>query len=120
MQAWYVFTYVFVTLIADKLKNIYFLLGKRKTRCFKCSGCLAEDCGICKYCVDKPKYGGKGVLKQSCLKRKCSEIQHQVNDGMNHYLLKKWCIDIKNLNIHVAGSITCTPKETSSTSESLH
>ena len=25
-----------------------------------------EDCGICRYCLDKPKNGGKGKLKKRC------------------------------------------------------
>ena len=48
--------------------------GKRKKRCFNCSGCLAADCGTCKHCLDKPKFGGKGVRKQCCVKRKCIRI----------------------------------------------
>ena len=27
-------------------------------------GVLAEDCGTCKHCLDKAKYGGKGIRKQ--------------------------------------------------------
>ena len=45
--------------------------GKTRKRCGTCSGCKASDCGVCKYCRDKPKYGGPGRLKQCCEKRKC-------------------------------------------------
>ncbi|XP_060073553.1 uncharacterized protein LOC132553337 [Ylistrum balloti] len=45
---------------------------RRKLRCKKCPGCLAKDCGKCIYCQDKPKFGGRGVMKQACVDRKCS------------------------------------------------
>ena len=43
----------------------------RSIRCQQCTACLREDCGQCKFCIDKPKFGGKGVKKQSCTKRRC-------------------------------------------------
>ena len=33
-----------------------------------------KECGVCKYCKDKPKYGVPGSLKQCCVKRKCTMI----------------------------------------------
>ncbi|KAL7500795.1 hypothetical protein ACHAWT_009748 [Skeletonema menzelii] len=45
---------------------------KRKFRCGECSACkVKEDCGKCHSCCDKPKFGGRGLLKQGCEKRKC-------------------------------------------------
>ena len=78
-----------------------YTLGKRKTRCFRCSGCLAKDCGHCKHCLDKPKYGGKGTLKQCCLKRKCTEI-HSTTNGMHYYSyirqsINQWSITATDL-----------------------
>ncbi|XP_052803783.1 uncharacterized protein LOC128233934 [Mya arenaria] len=46
-------------------------LYKRKIRCKKCRGCLALDCGKCRFCKDKPKFGGAGIIKQCCVNRKC-------------------------------------------------
>mmetsp|Transcript_26836 Transcript_26836/g.72378 ORF Transcript_26836/g.72378 Transcript_26836/m.72378 type:complete len:678 (-) Transcript_26836:416-2449(-) len=43
----------------------------KSLRCGSCAGCIAQDCGACKNCLDKPKYGGPGVKKQACLSRKC-------------------------------------------------
>lgn len=40
--------------------------------CQKCSGCIRPDCGKCIYCKDKPKFGGRGVQKQKCMLKKCS------------------------------------------------
>jgi len=45
---------------------------KHKLRgCKKCTGCTMKDCGVCIYCLDKPKNGGKQVLKQKCKERVC-------------------------------------------------
>ena len=48
-----------------------YILVERSKRCNQCSACLREDCGKCKFCKDKPKFGGKGVKKQKCVKRRC-------------------------------------------------
>jgi len=45
----------------------------RSVRCGKCDGCEREDCGSCKNCVDKPKFGGLGKRKQQCIYKICSE-----------------------------------------------
>lgn len=46
--------------------------GKRKkVACGQCVGCKTKDCGTCRFCQDKPKFGGKGTLKQKCLQRHC-------------------------------------------------
>eukprot|EP00966_Prymnesium_polylepis_P199691 4627922-Prymnesium_polylepis.1 len=28
-----------------------------------------EDCGECKYCLDKPKFGGRGTLRKKCIEK---------------------------------------------------
>ena len=43
---------------------------KRK-RCGSCEGCTRPDCGICKCCMDKPRFGGLGKRKQCCELKKC-------------------------------------------------
>lgn len=43
----------------------------REMRCGKCIGCTATDCMECLHCLDKKKYGGPGLRKQSCKNRKC-------------------------------------------------
>ncbi|KAK8757205.1 hypothetical protein V5799_000092 [Amblyomma americanum] len=49
-------------------------LRVRKGRCNRCAGCLAVDCGKCACCRDKKKFGGKNLLKQACLQRRCSNL----------------------------------------------
>ena len=39
--------------------------------CTKCTGCKRENCGECTYCLDMPKFGGMGVIKQKCELRLC-------------------------------------------------
>jgi len=43
----------------------------KKTGCKKCPGCKAPECNVCIYCLDKPKNGGRLVLKQKCKERVC-------------------------------------------------
>lgn len=68
-------TYKYSTCTGVHILQLFFdYIGRRKKRCFNCSGCLAADCGTCKHCLDKPKFGGKGLKKQCCVKRKCIRI----------------------------------------------
>ena len=39
--------------------------------CNNCSACLMSDCGECKFCLDKRKFGGPGKLKKRCEMRQC-------------------------------------------------
>ena len=54
--------------------HIQITTGKKRKRCGDCSGCMATDCGLCKFCYGKPKFGDEGKKKQSRLKRKCINI----------------------------------------------
>ncbi|KAL1523463.1 hypothetical protein AB1Y20_018402 [Prymnesium parvum] len=47
----------------------------RTSRCGVCSTCYAHDCGVCKNCLDKPKFGGPGHRKQACTRRACAHVQ---------------------------------------------
>ena len=39
--------------------------------CSKCTGCKTPNCGECEFCLDMPKFGGMGTMKQKCEKRLC-------------------------------------------------
>jgi hypothetical protein len=58
------------------LLNCYPLLNKTNiTRCGKCVGCTAKDCGICKYCMDSPKRGGiNHTLQKPCESKVCTHL----------------------------------------------
>ena len=47
------------------------------SRCGNCRGCMRGDCGECKNCLDKPKFGGRGIKKQACLRRACCNPQEE-------------------------------------------
>ena len=47
----------------------------RNKACGKCEGCLRENCGVCKYCLDKPRFGGSNIHKQKCQERACTDPQ---------------------------------------------
>lgn len=49
----------------------------RASRCGTCTGCVRGDCGECKNCLDKPKFGGRGIKKQACLRRMCCTPQEE-------------------------------------------
>jgi len=45
--------------------------SEKKLRCKVCPGCLRKDCGVCKNCLDKPKFGGPNTRKQACQWKIC-------------------------------------------------
>ena len=46
--------------------------GKKKgVACKTCPGCVIPQCGKCKYCLDMPKFGGKGKMRQKCMLQAC-------------------------------------------------
>ena len=50
--------------------------GKRKS-CGECSGCRAGNCGLCKYCLDMPRFGGLGSMRQKCAVRACIGVGYE-------------------------------------------
>ena len=46
----------------------------RRQRCRQCEGCLRPDCGRCRLCLDRPKFGGPGNLRQACALRVCTQV----------------------------------------------
>lgn len=45
----------------------------RSVRCGACTACASlSDCGWCKECLDKPRFGGQGVRKRACEFRMCA------------------------------------------------
>ena len=54
---------------------------EKKTRtvaCRVCPGCVAPECGTCKYCLDKPKFGGSNKLRRKCVNKVC-RIGDEIN-----------------------------------------
>ena len=57
--------------VSDENKDVK---RKRRRRCGSCVGCLRDDCMECAFCLDQQKYGGVGVFKKVCKKRKCMSL----------------------------------------------
>ena len=67
------------------LYQLYTVGSKRvRTRCGNCDGCKRNDCGCCKHCKDKKKYGGPGRLKKACLRRVCKDMGDTVSQPPVH------------------------------------
>mmetsp|Transcript_59856 Transcript_59856/g.133394 ORF Transcript_59856/g.133394 Transcript_59856/m.133394 type:complete len:193 (+) Transcript_59856:48-626(+) len=50
---------------------------RRWTACGSCPACTRRDCGDCINCMDKCKFGGQGIRKQSCVRRRCEQMTSQ-------------------------------------------
>ena len=61
-------------LITDSHKYNKYLNKVKKYPCSKCINCTKKDCGNCINCNDKPRFGGLGVRKKSCIYKKCLYI----------------------------------------------
>ncbi|XP_037091334.1 LOW QUALITY PROTEIN: lysine-specific demethylase 2B-like, partial [Pollicipes pollicipes] len=46
---------------------------RRRVRCKECDGCTRDECRECACCRDMPKFGGPGIIKQSCKMRVCQK-----------------------------------------------
>merc|ERR1719260_723982 len=55
---------------------------RNRVFCGDCAGCLKnDDCGQCRYCRDKTKFGGQNRLRQKCLHRRCQMDTHRRSNG---------------------------------------
>lgn len=66
--------------------------------CLKCSNCLADDCGKCINCLDRPKFGGPFIRKQRCINKRClmkgSKLERNniVSNGSNTIIISNGAI----------------------------
>lgn len=66
---------VFYILCKMKKFSCFFIVITEK-KCMECPGCkTVNDCGTCKYCKDKRKFGGPGIKKKACEKKKCTSVK---------------------------------------------
>ncbi|KAJ8599435.1 hypothetical protein CTAYLR_007998 [Chrysophaeum taylorii] len=54
----------------------------RRQRCGSCAGCTADECGVCKFCLDRPKRGGENKLRQPCVRRTCLNLAGPTDDDL--------------------------------------
>tara|TARA_A100001015_G_C15031714_1_gene733689 strand:- start:1038 stop:1448 length:411 start_codon:yes stop_codon:yes gene_type:complete len=66
---------IYESVETEPLKHISENIQKKNrhrfSSCGFCTNCITEDCGRCKNCKDKPKYGGKGIRKRGCIYKNC-------------------------------------------------
>ena len=59
---------------------------RNRVFCGECPGCLKnDDCGKCRYCKDKTKFGGQNRLRQKCLHRRCQLDTHRRRASQNNH-----------------------------------
>ncbi|CAN0305671.1 unnamed protein product, partial [Ectocarpus sp. 12 AP-2014] len=46
----------------------------RARKCGECAGCESVECGECKFCLDMPKNGGPGKIRQVCIQKRCHAL----------------------------------------------
>jgi len=69
---------------------------RNRVFCGECGGCLKnDDCGKCRYCKDKTKFGGQNRLRQKCLHRRCqvsqpNKIKKDFTDSYSPHFLSRW------------------------------
>jgi hypothetical protein len=51
-----------------------------RVRCEECEACKHPDCGECKHCLAKKKFGGDGSNKFACIRRRCKNMQPRNSD----------------------------------------
>ena len=56
-------------------------LASRLVRCGQCAPCQSLECGMCRSCINMPKFGGPGTLKKPCEKRLCVSFALPKNPG---------------------------------------
>ena len=71
-----------------------FLGQKHKKLACVGSGCLAKDCGSCKFCLNMAKFGGPGKKKKGCIERVCCNKLSNTNSAVSKALT-----DVTNTSI---------------------
>ncbi|XP_069163920.1 mucin-2 isoform X2 [Procambarus clarkii] len=57
-------------------------MGRKRKGCGECEGCqVVEDCGQCRFCRDKAKFGGPNRLKQVCVYKRCVLAEIEPEDA---------------------------------------
>lgn len=57
-------------------------MGRKRKGCGDCEGCqVLDDCGACRFCRDKAKFGGPNRLKQVCKHKRCVHLDTEIDEN---------------------------------------
>lgn len=63
------------------------VIMKRAVICGICTNCKRDDCGTCKACIDKPKFGGSNKMKQKCYRKICHHMMKVKSSDKNEVVV---------------------------------
>ena len=55
----------------------------RGLNCGTCANCRRDDCGNCRACIDKPKFGGPNKSRRRCFHRRCLIRQEKPDEKVS-------------------------------------
>ena len=55
----------------------------RGLNCGTCANCQRDDCGNCRACIDKPKFGGPNKSRRRCFHRRCLIRQEKPDEKVS-------------------------------------
>ena len=58
----------------------------RGLNCGTCANCQRDDCGKCRACIDKPKFGGPNKSRRRCFHRRCLIRQEKPDEKASEYM----------------------------------
>lgn len=91
-------------------KQLHHSTGLRRQGCGQCEACGRADCGACRYCLDKKKFGGKDHLKQRCTQRRCKKLRCKTFQTNKHKSSENLTVSNRNSYKSNANAFTCTLK----------
>jgi hypothetical protein len=84
-------------------------------------GLQIKDCGVCQFCADKPRFGGKGTKRQKCINKKKPSIgpvkawaSLRITSKQHELLIEKYANrEVSTALIYnTAVLLTCSPRDT--------
>jgi len=81
--------------------------SSRKRKCGCCVGCRRQNCGECKFCKDKAKFGGPNKLRQACKYKKCMQLKKPIAKSAQLSAAKQRKIAENLLTDNVSQIVSC-------------
>ena len=88
---------------------LLYTVGKKCKRYGTCSGCISEDCRLCKFVTITPGMAVLAEKKQCCVRRQCTQLQK--NTSLSSGVPQEKNVKIVQLKQHMA-HIVLPPQST--------